>query len=113
LSPAAYNPLPPAISSSRKIDVFAEEGVFNDSIWKSYSYLHLLPNFLEKEDHPEFYISVGDDDAYNIVPVVSELQQLLYEAGIKNELRITNGGHDWDCWQSNFTQALVEIFKSE
>ncbi|NND63980.1 MAG: hypothetical protein HKN48_12390, partial [Flavobacteriaceae bacterium] len=41
LSPAAYNPLPPAISSSRKIDVFAEEGVFNDSIWKSYSYLHL------------------------------------------------------------------------
>ncbi len=111
LSPAAYNPSPPAISSSRKIDVFAENGTFNDSIWQSYSYLHLVPEFVKSNDLPKFYISVGDDDAYNIVPVVTEIQQTLLEKGIENELRITNGGHDWTCWQQNFSDALTQIFQ--
>lgn len=113
LSPASYHPLPPAISSSRKIDVFAKDGSFNDSIWNSYSYKNLLPAFFSSEKHPNFYLSVGDDDAYNIVPVVTELQQTLLEAKVPCELRITNGGHDWVCWKENFASALVMIFEGE
>lgn len=110
LSPAAYDPLPPEISSSRKVATFAKDGIFNDSIWESYSYKNLLKSLKSKKKKPVFYLSVGDDDAYNIVPVVTSLQQYFLKEGIANELRITNGGHDWACWRKNFTRALSEIF---
>jgi len=113
LSPASYEPLPPAISSSRKVAAFASEGVFNDSIWNSYSYKHLMPAFIDQSERPKFYLSVGDDDAYNIVPVVTELQQLFLNNNIKNELRITDGGHDWQCWRTNFSNSLVSIFENK
>lgn len=110
LSPAAYEPLPPVISSSRKIEAFALNGVFSDSIWHHYSYTQLWDSFLKSTKKPKFYLSVGDDDAYNIVPVVTTLQQLMYQQQIPNELRITDGGHDWVCWRAHLTEALVSIF---
>jgi enterochelin esterase-like enzyme len=110
LSPAAYDPLPPAISSSRKIDVFAMDGSFNDSVWTHFSYTNLKSSFLNAPSHPKFYISVGDDDAYTIVPVVTSIQQFFVQNQVENELRITDGGHDWNCWRDNFTSALVDSF---
>ncbi|HAT63862.1 MAG TPA: esterase [Flavobacteriaceae bacterium] len=111
LSPASYEPLPPAISSSRKVAAFAKNGVFNDSIWKSFSYTHRWENIKKAPKKPKYYLSVGDDDAYNIVPVITSLQQQMLQDSIPNELRITNGGHDWNCWQQNFSNALTAIFK--
>jgi len=113
LSPASYEPLPPAISSSRKIPVFAKDGEFNDSIWNSYSYTHLWENLQASKKIPQYHLSVGDDDAYNIVPVVTTLQQRMLKDTITNELRITNGGHDWKCWKTNFASALVTISKKD
>lgn len=110
LSPASYEPLPPAISSSRKIEAFALNGVFNDSIWHHYSYTRLWDSFMGGNKKPKFYLSVGDDDVYNIVPVVTTLQQLMYQQQIPNELRITDGGHDWVCWRAHISEALVSIF---
>lgn len=109
LSPASYEPLPPAISSSRKVAAFAKDGTFNDSVWSSYSYKKRVASFLASEKKPKIYMSVGDDDAYNIVPVVSNLQQLFLENKIPNELRVTDGGHDWQCWQRSFVNFLTEI----
>lgn len=110
LSPAAYEPLPPQISSSRQVEAFNKEGEFNDSIWQSYSYKNLIPSLTASAEKPVFYLSVGDDDVYNIVPVVTSLQQFLILEHISNELRITDGGHDWACWRKNFTYALVDLF---
>ena len=110
LSPAAYYPLPPAISSSRKVEAFEVKGSFNDSVWKQLSYQANWPGNLSSDNSPFIHLSVGDDDAYNIVPVVSRLQQLLLEEGIENELRITDGGHDWECWRRNFTKALTDYY---
>jgi enterochelin esterase-like enzyme len=112
LSPAAYDPLPPAISSSRKVEAFAMNGEFNDSIWESYSYKKLLDGFNLSKVKPKFHLSVGDDDPYNIVPVVAALQQMFLEINVQNELRITDGGHDWECWRMNFSQALIDIFQN-
>ncbi|PQB04062.1 alpha/beta hydrolase [Aureitalea marina] len=111
LSPASYTPLPPDISSSRKVEAFAVNGKFNDSIWDSFSYLHLLKRLKPGDQLPGFYISTGDDDVYNIVPAVTRIQQEFLSLGITNELRITNGGHDWDCWKSNFAEALSLIYQ--
>lgn len=116
LSPAAYYPLPPSLSSSRKskeTPAFSVDGVFNEEKWKSYAYPTLLDAFLISPTKPKFYISSGDDDAYNIVPVVTDLQQLFIENGVANELRITNGGHDWSVWRANFTDALTNIFQKD
>lgn len=113
LSPAAYYPAPPNISSSRKVTAFELNGSFNDSIWRSYAYPKLLDSLQAGNEQPAYYLSVGDDDRYNIVPVVSRLQQLFLEYEAKNELRITNGGHDWKCWKVNFANALTEHFKGE
>jgi enterochelin esterase-like enzyme len=110
LSPASYEPLPPAISSARKIEAFALNGVFNDSIWHHYSYTRLWDPFLTSTKKPKFYLSVGDDDVYNIVPVVTTLQQRMLQQQIPYELRITDGGHDWACWRANISEALVSIF---
>ena len=110
LSPAAYEPFPPSVSSARKVDAFAIDGTFNDSIWQSYSYDHLLESFLQKKEKPEFYLSAGDDDNYNIVPVVSRLQQLFLEKKVANELRVMDGGHDWDFWRKSFADFLTEIY---
>ena len=73
LSPAAYFPEPPLISSSRKIDVFYTDSIFSPAKWQSYAY----PNLLKSEantTYPNFYLSTGDDDAYNIFEVVSQLK---------------------------------------
>ncbi|MCW5521023.1 hypothetical protein J1N09_14330 [Aureitalea sp. L0-47] len=110
LSPAAYEPLPPAVSSSRKVEAFAKDGNFNDSIWRSYSYTRRIESFLQKKQKPKFYLSVGDDDNYNIVPVVSKLQQLFLENNVPNELRVMDGGHDWTFWKKSFANFLTEIY---
>ena len=112
LSPAAYEPLPPDISSSRKTEAFALNGVFSDSIWNSYSYTHLVEDFLASNKRPNFHISVGDDDNYNIVPVVTSVQQLMLQHNVENELRITDGGHDWTCWRRNFAVSISSIFEN-
>ena len=111
LSPASYEPLPPPISSSRKVEAFALDGTFNDSIWNSFSYTRRWDNLLNAPRKPHYYLFVGDDDVYNIVPVVTRLQQQMLKDSIPNELRIINGGHDWDCWRGNFVEALTAIYK--
>ena len=107
LSPAAYNPSPPGISSSRKIDVFSDEEGFSDEIWQSYSYLNISLDTTRMNVYPEFYISTGDDDAYEIVDVVVQLREYLSSLGIQQELTIIDGGHTWEVWRDRFAFDLV------
>lgn len=110
LSPAAYFPSPPEISSSRKIDVFKFKGVFNDSIWKSYSYRNLIDSSKFVEDYPKFYTSTGDDDAYGIFNVITKLRSFFTKNNIQNETLVINGGHDWKVWRACFTNDLIRIY---
>jgi len=111
LSPASYEPYPPLISSSRKVAAFSENGKFSEKLWRHFSYTNLWGNLLESKKKPKYYLSVGDDDAFNIVPVVTKLQQDMLRDKIPNELRITNGGHSWDVWRKNIIEALVLIYE--
>lgn len=109
LSPAAYNPLPPEISSSRKVVVFEKNGVFNDSIWASYAYTNLIDSSPSKRVLPKFYVSTGDDDKYDIFTVVSRLRTFFKEHGIDHEIIVTDGGHSWEVWCHSFARDLVRI----
>ena len=108
LSPAAYYPSPPQVSSSRKIDVFKENDKFNDSIWQSYSYQQIAKQ-RPLSNLPTFYISTGDDDKYGIFEVISQLNTFFTENEIKHEIIVTNGGHSWDVWRQNFCNDLIRI----
>lgn len=110
LSPAAYYPSPPEVSSSRKIDVFKTNEIFNDSVWQSYSYRKLIGSKTKNLSFPKFYISTGDDDLYNIFTVIADLRTFFIENNIKNEVLVINGGHDWNVWKKCFTNDLIRIF---
>jgi enterochelin esterase-like enzyme len=110
LSPAAYFPSPPEISSSRVIDVFKFNGVFNDSIWKSNSYRNLIDASKSIINYPKFYTSTGDDDAYGISNVIFELKSFFITNQIDCEVSVIKGGHDWAVWNECFTNDLVRIF---
>lgn len=110
LSPAAYYPSPPQLSSSRKIDVFKLDSTFNDSIWQSYSYGQIAEN-RPLSKLPKFYTSTGDDDKYGIFKVITELDLFFTNHNIDHEIIVTNGGHSWDVWQQNFAFDLVRILK--
>ncbi len=109
LSPAAYTPVPPKISSSRKISVFARDSVFNDSIWSAYNYPNLLDN-LNNTVTTKFYLSTGAQDAYNITPVVHRLDSILKQKNQATSLTIIPGGHDWKVWRANFAAHLIAYF---
>ena len=109
LSPASYSPLPPDISSSRKITAFAKDGIFNDSVWKSYSYTKLVDTITTKK-YPIFYTSTGDHDEYQIFNLVSDLKAFFETHNISNETLVINGSHSWDVWQNCFTNDLIRIF---
>jgi enterochelin esterase-like enzyme len=109
LSPAAYSPLPPKISSSRKTSAFEIDGVFNDSIWLSNSYHNLINTERDLNLIPRFYLSTGDDDNYDIFAVVNTLRTFFREFDLDNEIVVTNGGHSWDVWRRSFARDLARI----
>jgi len=113
LSPAAYYRVPPENSSSRKIDVFAKDQVFNDSVWHSYHYDRLFDGFKKASQKPVFYISTGDKDPYDITPVVKRLEVQLTSANALVNVRIIDGAHDWKAWRNNFVYALIAHFRLE
>lgn len=110
LSPAAYEPYPPLISSSRKVEAFSANGSFSKEMWRRFSYTRLWDNLVKSAKKPVYYLSVGDDDAFNIVPVVTQLQQTMLKDKIPNELRIVNGGHNWEVWRTEIAGALSFIY---
>lgn len=111
LSPATYYPAPPMISSSRKIEVFNDEEGFSEEVWQSYSYHNIHIDTTDVSIYPSFYISTGDDDPYEIVNVVVQLQSFFKENGLKYELSIVNGGHSWDVWKNRFSYDIVRVFQ--
>lgn len=110
LSPASYFPEPPLNSSSRKVTPFLSNNTFDSEKWKSYSYQNLTPYFSEKQPLPKFYISTGDDDVFNILEVVSQLQNFMNKHQIAQEVTVINGGHDWKVWRNRFIFDLLRIY---
>ncbi len=111
LSPAAYEPSPPIISSSRKVEAFRENGSFSEARWRFFSYTLRWTNLTKSSIKPHFFLSTGDDDAFNIVPVVTSLQQEMLRDKIPCDLRIIDGGHTWDVWRNQIVEALQFHFQ--
>ncbi|MCM3659725.1 alpha/beta hydrolase-fold protein [Georgenia satyanarayanai] len=119
LSPAAYVPQPPADSSVRDYGAY---GV-GDALFDADRYTELsYPTALESLDPAlpvHLFVAVGDDEWPNPDPAEAqhdidlESAQLYNTArrvpGVTAELRVLDGGHDWDVWQPAFREAIVDV----
>lgn len=117
LSPAVYTPLPPADSSTREFGAFgAGDTAFVDDVYLRLNYPALLPTF-DPGLPLKVYIAVGDDEWANPNPEdfrhdIDFESAALYNAvrrvpGVSAELRITDGGHDWDVWVPAFVEGVT------
>ncbi|HEX4973889.1 MAG TPA: alpha/beta hydrolase family protein [Steroidobacteraceae bacterium] len=110
LSPAIYDPEPPQGSGARKAGVFGAPD-FDPQVWKELNYPALWDAFLAKKTAVPMYINSGDDDTLFIEAEATRLYSLLRKNGQPAELRIVDGGHDWQVWEKTIGDALRYIFR--
>lgn len=119
LSPAVYIPTPPDDSSAREFGAFGTGGtVFDEAIYEAKNYPALLPE-LDPATSTHLFIAVGDDEWMNPDPADAD-HDLDFEAArlyntvrrsdaVTAELRVLNGGHDWDVWGPAFREGLLDV----
>ena len=123
LSPAVYNPVPPADSSARTFGAFGQGGaLFVDAIYRKLDYPAELPRFSAKNLPSHMFIAVGDDEYQNpnFADYIHDLDfesHVLYKwaehtPNLSSELRVLNGGHDWDVWGPAFNEGRSTHFSS-
>ncbi len=119
LSPAVYVPLPPADSSTREFGGFGVgDALFDDARYTQLNYPALL-DAADPELPTHLFIAVGDDEWANPAPEDAEHDidfesARLYNAarraeGVTAQLRILDGGHDWDVWRPAFRDGLTDL----
>ena len=115
VSPAVYNPAPPADSSARHVKVFAEpntDGAYSKTVWQQYNYPSLMEAFLAKGIKVPMYINSGDDDEFAIESQATLLYSQLRKAKQPAELRIVNGKHEWMVWETTLGDSLKYVFST-
>lgn len=60
-------------------------------------------------DLPKTYLTVGDDDGFNLWRGAIALHEKLLDDGRHSELRITDGDHVWSLWKVAIEDVLVFI----
>jgi enterochelin esterase-like enzyme len=119
LSPAVYVPQPPADSSARDYGAYGVgDALFDEARYTELSYPTALAA-LDPALPVHMFIAVGDDEWPNPDPAdaLHDLDMeahMLYTAarraaGVTAELRVLDGGHDWDVWDAGFAEGIVDI----
>ena len=122
LSPAVYFPTPPSDSSTREFGAFGQgQSLFSVANYLKLNYPAELPRFSAKDLPSHMFIAVGDDEYQNPNPA-DYTHDLDFEAHIlykwaehtshlSSELRVLNGGHDWDVWAPAFEEGAQYAFQ--
>ena len=118
LSPALYDDQPPPDSSARSTGAFGNP--FEPDLWTERNYPATLANYVAGDNEVPMFIAVGDDDwnepagwEYNVeYQAVRLFERLNKEAESPAELRVVNGGHDWELWSPMFAEGLRYMFEA-
>jgi enterochelin esterase-like enzyme len=120
LSPAVYFPTSPSDSSTREFGAFGEGGaLFVDAIYRKLNYPAEFARFAAKGLKSHMFIAVGDDEYQNPGDYVHDLDfeaMTLYKQAervpnLSAELRVLNGGHDWNVWGPAFEEGARYAFQ--
>ena len=109
LSPATYLPLPPANSSAYRHPAFLDStGNFDRELWQRNNYTAYWDDYRDSGLTVPFYINSGDHDEFAIAYHAAVLYETLRQHQPEDvELRIVDGGHDWNVWTSTLPDALI------
>ena len=122
LSPAVYFPLPPRASSTREFGAFGRGSkIFDEGIYREKNYPALQPAFEAARLPLAMFIAVGDREMALADPAEAS-HDLDYEAhtlynkirrvpGITAQLRVLDGGHNWDVWRPAFVEGVQQVFR--
>jgi S-formylglutathione hydrolase FrmB len=121
LSPAVYNPLPPADSSTREFGAFGSgQTLFDENVYEARNYPALFSSFPSTGNKLSWFIAVGDGEIPPSSAAESDLcidvQSALlngkarYVKNLSSELRVLNGGHSWDVWRPGFIEGAKTVF---
>ncbi|WP_129337941.1 alpha/beta hydrolase-fold protein [Cellulomonas endophytica] len=119
LSAAVYEPTPPRDSSTRDYGAYGVgQRLFTPQRFRELSYPAALAAF-DPALPVHLFVAVGDDEYANPDPRDAEHDldmeaAKLYTAarrvpGVTAELRVLDGGHDWDVWQPAFREGVVDV----
>jgi enterochelin esterase-like enzyme len=122
LSPAVYFPLPPPDSSTREFGAFGHGSKpFDDAIYTALNYPATIPAFVAQGLPLVMFIGVGDDE-HALANPAEAAHDLDYEAHtlynkirrvpkITVQLRVVDGGHNWDTWRPTFVEGVQYVFQ--
>ena len=80
---------------------------FNFEVFKAQSPFALLGQAASRRPPLNILLAVGDDDVWKLYDGTVEMFTELRRAGLKPELRVADGGHDWRYWRT----IVPEVFK--
>lgn len=108
LSPAVYDPVPPASSSATRIEIFQKDGQFDAALWRSLNWVSVFDVYRNSGIIVPFYINSGDHDRFDIAYHAAAFYQALREHQPEAvELRIFDGDHDFAAWGGSVGDAMV------
>ncbi len=107
LSPAIYDPLPPAHSAATRDHPFQKDGQFDPALWQSQLYTRFIDRYKAGPLVVPLYINAGDHDTFGIAVQSAILYERLrlHQPG-QVELRIVDGDHEWALWRDTLGEAL-------
>lgn len=107
LSPAIYDPFPPATSASRKTPQFLKDDAFDEAAWTASLYPARLDGYKKSNTIVPMWIESGDHDQFGIVLAAAKLYWALNEYQPKDvEYRVIDGDHDWMVFRDSAIRAL-------
>ena len=72
---------------------------FNMEVFNAQSPFTLTGNAAQQEHPVDVFLAVGDDDYWTLYDGTVEMYIELRRVGLKPELRVGDGGHDWKFWR--------------
>ena len=107
LSPAIYDPFPPATSASRKTPQFSKDGKFDEQAWTKSLYPARLDGYRAAKQIVPMWIESGDHDRFGIVLAAAKLYWNLHATQPDDvEYRVVDGDHDWLVFRESAISAL-------
>ena len=106
LSPAAYDPLPPADSSTRRCGAFGRgDRLFDEDAYRALGYRGLLGAW-PRERSARLFVAAGAEE-----DLCLQAAQVHHAArattGVESTLRVLAGGHGWDLWRETLAGGLT------
>lgn len=74
--------------------------------FRAASPLGMVPAFARASPRPALFLTCGTGDELGLAEANRVFHRALQDAGVAAELRLTDGGHDWDLWSRELEPVL-------